>query len=246
MKTRMIIFLCMIVSVTTFGQEKKAMMGNLKEVSISPARFSESYRNEADLSKEKTESIDNYLNRNVQYPKADAANFTQGTSIVKFVVSPKGEIHDFTVINSVSTDIDEEVIRVLKTTEGMWIPSSFNGEAVATEKEVSVTFKLTDSPKNQDFNYLSRIYYTKGGEMLFNKNDPKRALKYYDKGIVLLPKDLNLLMARGMARYELGDMKGAYQDWNRIKELGGLQREDYLNMFTNFKGIADLILILKK
>jgi len=235
----------MIVSVATIAQEKKAITGSLKEVSISPARFSESNKANPALAEGKTESIEKYLSRNVQYPETDAANFTQGTSILRFIVSPKGAICDITVLNSVSTDIDEEVIRVLKTTEGMWIPSSFNGEAVAAEKEVSVTFKLTDSPKNQEFDYLIRNYYTKGCEMLFKKKDPKKALKYYDKGIVLLPKDLNLLMARGMARYELGDMKGAYQDWNRIKALGGLQSEDYLNKYTAFKGGAELIQILK-
>ncbi|MEI7831294.1 MAG: energy transducer TonB [Prolixibacteraceae bacterium] len=246
MKTRMIIFLCMIASVTTFGQEQKAITGSLKEVAISPARFSGSKKANPLLPEGKTESIDNYLSRNVQYPKTDAANFTQGTSIVKFVVSPKGEIHDFTVINSVSTDIDEEVIRVLKTTEGMWMPGSLNGKPVAEEREVSVTFKLTDSPKNQGYDYLIRIYFAKGGEMLFKKKDPKKALKYYDKGIVLLPKDINMLMARGMARYELGDKQGAYQDWNRIRALGGLQSEDYLNIYSDFKGIAELIQILKK
>ena len=82
--------------------------------------------------------------------------------------------------------------------------------------------------------------------MLFKKKDAEKALKYYDKGIVLLPKDQNLLMARGMARYELGDIKGAYQDWSRIKNLGGLQSEDYLSNFSGFKGIAELIRILKK
>jgi tetratricopeptide (TPR) repeat protein len=235
----------MFVSVATFGQEKSAMTGSLKEVSISPARFSESNRAKAVSPEGKTESIENYLSKNVQYPKKDVIHYNQGTSIVKFVVSPKGEISDFVVINSVSSDIDEEVIRVLKTTEGMWIPSTFNGEPVAEEKEVSVVFRLSDLGKYREFVYLSKMYFAKGGEMLFNRKDYEKALKYYNKGIVLVPKDKNLLMARGMARYELGDKEGALQDWNRIKELGGNQSEDYLAKYSDFKGLAEMTQILK-
>jgi len=246
MKTKLILVLCMIMPIITFGQEKKENAGKLKEVSISPAIFSERSRAMPALSEEESESIENYLSRNVIYPERAVKAIKQGTAMVKFVVSPKGEISDFKVTNSVSAEIDDEVIRVLKTTAGMWIPGYFNGEPVAEEKEVSVVFKLTELGKYYDFIVLGQKFFSKGADMFFMKSNYQKAIKYYDQGIVLLPKDKGLLLMRGMARYESGDTKGACQDWTRLKDLGGMAGNIYLNNLCDYKGYAELVSILEK
>jgi TonB family protein len=246
MKTKLILVLCMIISIITFGQEKKENAGKLNEVSISPAIFSQRSRAMPALSEEKSESLENYLSRNVIYPEQAVNAFKQGTVMVKFVVSPKGEISDFKVTNSVSAEIDDEVIRVLLTTAGMWIPGYFNGEPVAEEKEVSVVFKLSELGKFYDFAYLGQKYFSKGSEIFFIKNNAQKALKFYDQGITLLPRDQGLLLMRGMARYESGDTKGACQDWTRLKELGGMTSNIYLNNLCGYKGYAELVSLLEK
>lgn len=72
---------------------------------------------------------------------------------------------------------------------------------------------------------MASRYLKHGNELLFAKANPKKALKYYDLGINLLPNNENLLYARALCRSKLGDMKGADHDWNRLKELGFLDRK---------------------
>jgi TonB family protein len=234
----------MVVSVITFGQVKKESKDEIKEAKVSPPRFAGVVKSVSSSQKGQFESITDYMARNVEYPQKSVKSFEQGTVIVQFMVSATGEISDCKIINSVSNEIDEEVLRVLNTTEGMWIPGVNNDNPVAMENEVSVVFKISGE-KYCDFDYLGKKYFTKGSEMLNIKHDPKKALKYYDKGIVLLPKDLNLLLMRGLARYEVGNKEGAFQDWNRIKTLGGIVGNGLLDTYSKMEGYTALISILK-
>lgn len=61
-----------------------------------------------------------------------------------------------------------------------------------------------------------------------------------------MPNDESFLVIRGMCRYELGDKTGACQDWKRIKVLGGLESDFYLNNFCEFKGYSDMISTLNE
>jgi len=235
----------MIVSVITFGQEKKDYKDEIKGVKVTPPRFAGIEKSVLALQKGQFESITDYMARKVEYPQKSAESFEQGTVIVQFTVSATGEMSDLKVVNSVSREIDEEVIRVLKTTEGMWIPGINNETPVAMDNEVSVVFKIAGE-KYCDFDYLGRKYFSKGSEMLNVNHNPKKALTYYDKGIVLLPKDVSLLLMRGLARYEVGNKVGAFQDWNRIKALGGSVGNGLLDTYSNMEGYTALISILKK
>ena len=248
MKTIIIFLLCMILSGITFGQieEEKMRHVDVDEVQVVPPKFT-GVKNAIPLLKEgKIESIGDYLAKNIEYPKKDAERFIQGTEVVQFVVSPTGELSDFKVINGISPQINEEVIRVLETTSGMWVPGYNNNEPVAMEKEISVAFKITGLPYPLDFKTQATKYFSKGTEILFTKHNPKRALKFYDKGIMLLPNDEGLLLMRGIARYEVGNKDGAYRDWDRINALGGSFSYEHLAKLNEFKGYAELTRILNE
>lgn len=51
---------------------------------------------------------------------------------------------------------------------------------------------------------------------MFEKNNPKKALKYYNRAIVMLPGEEGLLAMRGLCNYRLGNQQAAFTDWNRI------------------------------
>lgn len=214
MKKIAIFLLSMVIAVITTGQNQRmAEESTIVHPEFSGAGNMENIRN--------FECIVDYLKEKIQYPEESILCKKFGTEVVRFSVTPAGELTNFRIINSVCPKMNEEVIRVLKTTNGQWHSGSVNGEPVTMEKEVAIAFKLNET---DDFTEMASHYLKHGNELLFAKANPKKALKFFDLGINLLPNNENLLYARALCRSELGDMKGADHDWNRLKELGYLDR----------------------
>lgn len=160
--------------------------------------------------------LNDYLRTFIQYPRQSLLCSYQGTEVVRFKITTKGNIEDISVVNSVCPAMDEEVIRVLKYTDGKWIPGRINGEPVAMEKEISVCFKIKGTC---DFLTMARNYMVMGNTYLYEKNNPQRALQYFNDGLKLLPYNESLLIARILCKTELGDIEGANRDQKRLDEL---------------------------
>jgi TonB family protein len=217
----------------------------IEEIRCTPPKFTGIEKATQVVTDEKYPTIEQYLTSKIEYPDEAVRSRDEGTEVVSFIVTSSGVIADINIVNSVSKEIDEAVIHALKTTNGMWIPGNNNEKPVAMEKEVSMVFRFSDFAHN-DFILMTRKHYTHGSEMLFMKQNPKKALHYFDKGVILLPNEKSLLVLRGLTRFELGDKKGAVIDWTRVKTLGGLESIDYLNNYANLKGYAELTTILAK
>jgi len=160
------------------------------------------------------QNINDFLLSGIEYPIESIKAGNEGTEVIQFVITPMGNITDIRVINSISEIIDLEMIRILEITAGMWIPGTANGEPVAMEKEISVVFKISEK---SDFVDKAKSNLELGNKMLFENKNPEKALKYFDKGITLLPNEETLLAVRGLCKYEMGDFEGAKNDWNRLK-----------------------------
>lgn len=161
-------------------------------------------------------NIDKFLHDNIVYPQEAQKMKIQGTTVVQFVIDPNGEICDFKTINSVHQSLVNEVVSVLKLTSGKWTPGTINGSPAAMQKEVSVVFKTEPS---LDFVKRAKMYYNKGSEFLYLKNNPAKALKMFDLAMLYLPNDENLLNNRSLCKYLTGDLQGAIHDWTRQKIL---------------------------
>ena len=234
----------MTISIITVGQEKKQSSNEIKGVTVSPPRFTGNEELLTFSDETQFGSLNDFLMKHVQYPEKAKELLKEGTEVVQFVVSPTGKVTDFKIINSVSPEIDQEVIRVLKTTNNMWKPGIHNGIPVALEQEVSIAFLLDVSngtDHTTEFNDQAKRLFFKGNKKLFTKENSKSALKYYNRAVSYLPNDKALLVTRGMCRYELGDKNGACQDWNKIKTLGGFEGDAYLNNFCEMKGYSEMI-----
>jgi TonB family protein len=187
--------------------------------------------------------------KQIQYPEISKDSHIEGTEVVQFVITTKGEVTDFKIINSLSPEIDEEVLRVLKTTNKMWRPGLNEGKPVAMGKEIAIIFK--DNFFNENPVYVTHFvdqakkFFNVGNKQLYVKKNSKKALKFYNRAVCYLPKDKALLVTRGMCRFELGDEKGACQDWNRIKSLGGFESDAYLNNFCEMKGYKEMVSTLQ-
>jgi len=218
MKRNLFFMVSMLVAVFAFGQNQ-----SLKEIEVKAPMFHSAFYDD----------INDFLLSGIEYPTDAVKAGYEGTEVIQFVVTQNGTVTDFKVINSVSDAIDKEVIRILKITNGMWIPRYENGAPVAMNKEVSVVFQLNPST---DFVAMAKSYLEKANQMFFIDKQPKKALKYLDKGINLLPHDETLLVVRGMCRYELGDETGAQNDWNRIADSGKIALSEFTAQLKETKG----------
>ena len=231
----------MIVTVITFGQNQKAT----EEITCTPPRFTGVKNLGAEFGEGKYSSIENYLGKIIPYPETAVKRAFQGTEIVRFIITAEGIIEDIKIINSVSEEIDSEITDALLATNGMWNPGHNNDKAVDMEKEIAIVFRLDNLP-NHNFSSLAQKFYSSGAELLFVKHNLKKALKSFDKGIVLLPNERCLLSLRGLTRYEMNDKERAIIDWKRIKTLGGFEGDTYLENFKDLKGYAEMISVVKE
>jgi TonB family protein len=217
----LILLTCMLFSVCVFAQET-TVKKSLEEVQVSPPEFTGIENVATVLKSNNSKVVTNYLAKNVQYPDQAINSFDEGTSVIQFMVTEEGNLADFEIINSVSKSIDNEVIRALKTTNGMWKPGLNNGEPTAMQKEVSMLFKIDESDAKaiiQDFTEKAIHHFDVACRSLFYKHNAKKALRHYTMATKYLPNDGSLLTLRGLCKYELGDKAGAEKDWNRINKI---------------------------
>jgi len=249
MKKSIICLVCLLVSFVVFGQnETKNVDPNTEKSSMLTPQFTGIDNANKLLNQDQTEKINNYLVANIKYPESAVKCTKEGTGVIQFMVSSKGEISDFKPVNCFCEDISNEIIRVLKTTDGMWTPGQDQGEPVAMQKEVSVVFnvsKLSQNSLKKKFTNLATYNFKQGNKNLFEKQKFEKALVYYNKGLVYLPYDESLLLARGMCKYELGDTEGASSDWNRVKSLGGSIPNNMDYNIEKMKGYEEMALIFK-
>lgn len=245
MKTIFLFAFCLVFSAMATGQEKK-LNPALKDMTLPEFNG----KNFEMLTQGKNcTSLNDYLRSCACYPDECIKQRVQGTEVIELEVTSDGKLTGFQVINSVSPEIDEHVISLLKNTSGMWLPGRVNGVPVSMKKEISVAFKWNEFEEfaAKDFTELARLYFEKGSKLLFVKNQPEKALKHFNNGVRYLPTNESLLMLRGMCRYEMGDEAGARRDWDRMRALENSKTDFvlYADQLQDFKGFAELLELLK-
>ncbi len=82
-----------------------------------------------------------YLQENVIYPEQAVKDSIQGRVVVQFLVDITGEVGEVKIVRSVREDLDEEVVRLVKTLP-KFSPGRICGKAVKVWYTLPVTFKL--------------------------------------------------------------------------------------------------------
>lgn len=248
MKKNVIFLICLMFSLVAIGQnEKKALTGDIDEVQVSPPKFTGIKNATTGLNPDNSVLMKNYLKKNVLYPKDAVKCNIEGTEIVQFTVTPSGNVTDFKVVNSVCSEIDNEVISTLRLTAGMWIPGVNNGEPTSMEKEVSIRFACCpEYAVARYFTQKATMYYNAGIKNLMVKNKPKKALRFFNMGIRYLPNESALLAARGLCSWELGDVASAENDWKRATALDETIPHESDYDLSSLKGYAQMVKILEK
>lgn len=235
MKAKYFLSLSLLISsFIVMGQNQKTYLPE-SVISASAPEFMVSFKNEGER------SLRDYLLSHLKYPESSLQWNEEGTSVVQFLVTSKGDVTDIKIINSVSQDIDREVARVLMSTSGLWKPAFESGQPVAKEREVSIVFAPGELDPARKFVSLAKKCLIQGNKQFFMRRNNKNALYFYDRALRYIPNDKGLLITRGMCKYQLGDKAGASRDWNRIRTLGGMEGVTNLDNFCEYKGYNEMI-----
>lgn len=226
MKTTTIFTFFLLLIAAAHAQQSiisKDFINEVNEVKVTPPEFTGIAGTAANtLIVNNASLINKYLKDNLTYPEdARECNF-QGTEVVQFTVNRNGELTNFKVVNSICPLIDEEMIKILQTTDGLWKPGLNNGKSVEMEKEVSMIFFIANDEHDsaiEIFRDYATRYFSRGSKLLLNKNKPRKALNNFNKAMIYMPYDQALLFARGIAKYNLDDKAGAEEDWERLNRL---------------------------
>ncbi len=88
-----------------------------------------------------TDNFFKYIARNLRYPINDLKNKVQGKVTVSFMVDYDGSLTNIKIIDSVSTDINAEALRLIKNSP-RWKPGMQNGRPVRVNYTVPIIFVL--------------------------------------------------------------------------------------------------------
>ena len=248
MKTKIlfIVILCLPISIWA---QKGASPYTLSKIEVTPPEFT-NIKNVAMLFNNNNPAlIENYLKEHTVYPEEAAKCYKQGTAVVQFIVTSEGEVTDFKVINSVCPMIDEEIIRVLSTTNGMWKPGIRDQKPADMEQEVSMMFVASRANRNSPVEYFTRQaknLWVRGNTLFLEKHNPKKALKFYNESVKYLPYDPSTLLLRGFCKYELGDREGARSDWERVNTIGKYDADEFIQNLAYLPGYDEMKIVLNE
>ncbi len=100
-----------------------------------------------------------FISKNIIYPETALNSEISGKLVLSFIINKFGKIENVEVIKSVSKEIDEEGIRVLKLSDSMWQPGTQNGRPCSVQYTIPINFKSGLDISNIDFldKYLLKI-----------------------------------------------------------------------------------------
>jgi periplasmic protein TonB len=86
-------------------------------------------------------ALDNYINKNVNYPQQAIDDDVSGTVHVSFVVDEQGHITKARVLDAanIGDGLDQEALRVVKNMP-VWMPGKVKGKKVKTRMELPISF----------------------------------------------------------------------------------------------------------
>jgi len=81
------------------------------------------------------------VSKELKYPMTALKHNVQGTVVLGFTITAKGELKHLKVIKGVGYGCDEEALRILRI-PNKWAPGIQNGHPIEGEVEYSISFKL--------------------------------------------------------------------------------------------------------
>lgn len=88
------------------------------------------------------EEMMKFLGMNIRYPKEAKEAGTEGIVVASFIVEKDGTLSDIQIIKELGMGTDEEVIRVVETMSGKWLPGKQDGAPVRVQYTLPVRYTI--------------------------------------------------------------------------------------------------------
>ena len=86
-------------------------------------------------------NLNQWLSKNLRYPKDAVNRKEQGSVVVRFIITAKGEVIQPEIVRSVTPSLDKEALRVVSKMPA-WNPGRKGNKNVATKFELPISFAL--------------------------------------------------------------------------------------------------------
>jgi len=162
-----------------------------------------------------------FLSNNIVFPEKALEQGLQGRVFLTFIIEPDSSVSNIRVLSGPGDILENEAIRVINLTQGMWIPGYIDQRPIRTSYNLPIKFTLNYgggyNSTRPTISFLDT--YKKGCEYL-EKGMYKTASKYFACYQVENEINLDALYAFGLCKYLLNDYKDAILCWEKAKELG--------------------------
>lgn len=168
----------------------------------------------------------------LEYPSSGYEKHTVGTTIAILTITPRGEMKEVKILNSLGFGFDRMVHQALSATRDIWLADSYVKRDITLVIPISFLLKETQykratpqldflMPEIVVISYATRsirediLLVTKANQLYIEKKY-RRVIKYLDELIRRNPYDKNLFVMRGTARYQTGDTNEGCGDFNMV------------------------------
>lgn len=218
MKVRLL--LIVLFQVVTF---QKVFSQDLKENFINN-------NNEKDTTFKEAFLKDKFKFTQINYPPKAIETGACGKVYVSFIVDEKGNIDSIEVKNPLGSGLDEEAMRIISQTNGMWEPAKQDGKAIRSKKVMPITFQMSEL--NEPRVQKAEKYFELGVEE-FKKGNFDLAKKQFKKCIKNKPWDHKAYLNLGSSEINLGEINNGCKSYAKAKELGSPDVDSFIEKFCS-------------
>lgn len=197
MKIRLIFGIFLLMGVTAFSQDTIRANGDFI-----------AFDKKASFKKGK---LENYLLKNLNFPKKSIASGAQGYVLLSFTITKNGTLENIIPIEYPNEELAQTSIMNFISTDSLWNPTILFDRPISHKYLIAYKYSiyLNESP----------LEYLKEAAKYQEQKDFDRALQFCDKEISENKYNSAAYLKRSEIKSSLGDTKGSKQDLSKYEEL---------------------------
>jgi tetratricopeptide (TPR) repeat protein len=169
------------------------------------------------------DSLSNYLNNRLRYPKSVTDTCIVGRLEVEVLVLPNKNVRilNITDFNDLGFDFWYEAVSATVSTYGKWKPAVYEGRDVPASFNLTMAFRPeNDACKTTVELYDKALQLSVEGSILFEQEEKQEeAIAKISEALALFPDDGNFLIQRGQAYLDMNRMPEACADITKARDI---------------------------